>query len=411
MIFSNTCFGILGCCLFTSLATAADFKGRRSLSFDSAYVPALSSNRAFWQFGLEFEGVGGLAFDTLDHWGLGSSVLTRSLLAGATYFLWPRVDGAFRVANHELGHGARMTSLGGTPSYVWTSRGIPHGNIFSFFIEGLFKGPSAATASGSGSRRTTAPNSFGASVISGGMNNSAMFAEALEEQVLLGDGHVLEYMAYVSSKLDAANYVRNSQSGTTGNATSSDDIENILSIYSGRGFRISGSDIRTGSLVSRWLSSTHWAYGLAAFRYVMSGDPSVPPPVIGSFKAPDISHFLMYDGLSIKIRSAIVGATDHYPVELEYVYKGNPILELSAGHRSLRKLGERTGMNAIQLFANTKGGLGAKGQLDASLGPRLIGSLGASLYTSNLLEGQRNIARFVSAQMGYEAWARVSLIF
>jgi len=393
-------------------AEAEAFKGTRTLSMDSGYVPSLTSNRAFWQFGIEFEGAGSLLLDGLDGVGLGSSALTRASLAVGSYLLWPEIQESYFVANHELGHGSRITALGFEPYYVWRSKGNAHANIFSFFVEGLSTGGAAFTATSGGFSSVMPPANWTASLIAGGMNNSTMFAEALEDHVLLGDGHFMEYMAYVRAKQDAANYVQASESGSTGGSDDSNDVSNILSHYAGRGYGISGSDIEAGSQLSRWLSATHWAYGLAAFRYVFGGDPSVPRPALGPLKLPDFSHYLMDEGLSFKVRTALLASSAQYPIELEYVYKGDAVVEASVGYRGLRPLARgRMGVNWLQLYLNSKGAFGAKAQHDSPLGERLIGSLGASLYHSSLLEGQRNIARFASTDLGYEAWGRVSWVY
>jgi hypothetical protein len=403
---------LLSALLLHGAASAEGFQGTRSLSFDSGYVPSLTSNRAFWQFGIEFEGASSLVFDGLDQVGLGSSLLTRSGLLLGTYLFWPLVQESYFVANHELGHGSRMVAMGLEPYYVWRSKGTANRNIFSFFIQGLGAGSAAYANADAGNLSVTPPDNWSASITAGGMNNSAMFAEALEDHVLLGDGHIMEYIAYTRAKEDAANYVQNSESGDTGGTDESNDVKNILSHYAGRGFNITGSNIEAGSLLSRWLSATHWSYVIGAVRYVVVGNPSVPQPVIGSLKLPDFSHYLMYEGLSLKVRTAIVATTAQFPLEVEYVYKGDAVLEVSAGYRGLRELARgRKGVNSLQLYANSKGAFGAKAQRDSPLGERLVGSLGASVYQSNLLEGQRNIARFASTNLGYEAWGRLSWIY
>jgi hypothetical protein len=298
------------------------------------------------------------------------------------------------------------------PYYVWRSKGTAQRNIFSFFIQGLATGGAAYTSSDAGNLSTTPPDNWSASIIAGGMNNSAMFAEALEDHVLMGDGHIMEYTAYVFAKQDAANYVQNSESGDTGGTDESNDVKNILSHYADRGFDISGSNIEAGSLLSRWLSATHWAYVIGAVRYVVGGDPTVPQPAFGALKLPDFSHYLMYEGLSLKVRTALLGASAQFPLEVEYVYKGDAVVEISAGYRGLRELGQgRKGVNWLQLYANSKGAFGAKAQRDSPFGERLVGSLGASVYQSGLLEGQRNIARFASTDLGYEGWGRLSWLY
>ncbi len=395
-----------------SSAWAEEYQGTRSLSIDSGYVPSLTSNRAFWQFGIEFEGAGSLLFDGLDRVGMGSNVLFRSALSLGTYIVWPLFfQETYFVANHELGHGSRMTAMGLEPVYVWRSSGTAHKSIFSFFFAGLANA-GAAYASGNGELSVTPPDNWSASVMAGGMNNSAMFAEALEDHVLLGDGHVMEYMAYTNAKDDAARYVRNTESGDTGGTTESNDLLNVLDHYESRGFDISDSNIEAGSQLSRWLSATHWAYTIAAVRYILSGNPNVPLPALGAVKLPDFSHFLMHEGLSFKARTALLSASAQYPIELEYVYKGESVVEASVGYRGLRPVARgRKGVNWLQLYLNSKGAFGAKAQRDSALGDRLVGSFGASLYHSGLLEGQRNIARFASTDLGYEAWGRMSWVF
>ncbi len=390
---------------------AGQYRFSRTLSFDSAYFPSMISNRGFWQFGLEFEGLGSGVFDYVDeNLFVGENPITRLAWGAATYFLWPKVQEAYFVSNHELGHGARVASVGGIPYYVWDSKGNPHNSIFMFFIEGLTTSGGAYTASSGGTSSVAPPDSWLNSVIAGGMNNSSMFAEALEDQMATNGGHVMEYMAYVRAKEDAYNYARGTELGGAFGGGGIGDVQNLLNDYSSRGIGITTNDIKVGSQVSRWLSSSHWAYGIGAVKYVFSGDPNVHPLSLGPIKMPDISHFLMYRGLSFKLRTAILNDSVQYPFELEYLYKGEKIIEASLGYRELRRVaGIRNGVMWVQGYFNSLGALGVKLQRDSKIGEKATASLGASLYQSNLLEGQRNISKFSSTNLGYELWGRISL--
>jgi len=380
----------------------------RSFSIDSGYLPSLASNRAFWKFGIEFEGAGSAVFDGLgEHLGLGSNGLTRAGLAIGTYFLWPTVQEAYFVANHELGHGSRLVSVGLEPYYVWNSKGKEHSNIFSFFIEGLTTGGGAYTANRPGNYSVPEPSAWYLSIAAGGMNNSAMFAEALEDRIALQGGHIMEYIGYVRGKQDAADYVDSTAAGQDGG-----DVEKILDYYAERDRGITGSDIKNGSNISRWASATHWAYGVAAVRYVFGGDPAVRPLSLGAFKLPDVSHFIMNAGLSYKVRTALLAGEAQYPIELEYVYKGEKIIEASVGYRGLRQTAKsQVGMSGYQFYLNSTGAFGIKAQRDTALSESLNASFGASVYQANLLEGQRNIAKYLSSNLGYEVWGRLSKVF
>jgi len=398
--------------LLTAMAVSM-YTQARSITLDSGYIENRASNRAFWNFGLDYEGLGAWTFDGIsEKTFVGNSPFGRVLLSAGYYFGWQYAQEPFYVSNHEFGHGTRSTAVGANPYYTWNNSGIAHDNIFEFFIEGFSTRGGAFATTPAGAINVSPPDNWSFASTAGGVNNSAMFAEALEDQINIGSGHILEYIAYVRSKQDAYNYVLATQSGASFGSGGTGDVDNLISSYSSRGIDVSYNDIKTGSQVSRWLSSTHWAYLYSTFEYISKGSPKVQPLQIGYFLIPNVSHYLMYKGLSYKVRTALVDPKFVMPFEVEYVYRGERVLEISTGFYRIKDITKsHNGSMGGQIFVNSSGAFGVKAKGDFVLGKTSVFSVGGSAYQSNLLEGERTISTYANTNLGYEIWGAVGYWF
>lgn len=366
----------------------------RSLSIDSGYLT--NSSRAFWKFGQDVDGAVSTGFDGLSSTFLGNFFLTRLLLGGAFYMGWNHLEYGFFVANHELGHGSHDAAIGATPTYQWQN-GSPQKSIFAFWATGFSQYNNGAQTFASFS---SSPTNYVPLITASGMNNSNEYAEFIENQIAYGGGgHILQYIGYARGKTDASQYYNNTNGGQSG------DPAEVVSFYESQGYNISAKDMKTGSLVARYLSATHWAFLRGAIGYIFSGNPLVRGPFLGALKLPDVSHYSTAHGVSYKIRSGLRSNSGFIPVALEYVYKGDSMIEGSLGYRA--SAANATSGYGFELSASSKGGLGVSGDYAFGLSSNLGFNIGASLYTNNSLNGNRRIAKY-QGNGGYEAWARAN---
>jgi hypothetical protein len=368
-----------------------------------------------WNFGIELEGLGSYGFDLLSHETVvGDYILTRALWGALAYPVWKRVQYNFYVTNHEFGHGMRLSARGGNPDYRWTdgSDQVTE-NIFIFFLRGFTKYGLGASSAGTGSGDYFYPSSFNAVRAGAGVNNSSLYAEALEDNLVLGGGHPLEYQAYAYAKTDTSRYVDTNENNLEAETGVLADMEAMKIYYESQGFDISFGKMKSGSQISRWASSTQLAYAIGAFRYVFSANPVVTPLVLGGVKIPDFSHFLTSEGLSYKVRSGLLLDETWIPVNVEYVYEGRNSLEINAGYYSLFEIGKnRKGMRGAEFFLHSSAKFGLKARFDFNPSEQIVASLGASLFQDGTLAGEREMAKYTkSGAIGYDLWLRLSAFY
>lgn len=392
-----------------------DASPARTLSFDSGYSLGIKSQRGLWNFGTELEGLGSYGFDFVSkNFWMGNTLLTRAAWGAAAHIGWKRVQYNFFVTNHEYGHGMRLSARGGFPDYRWSdgSNQVTE-NIFIFFARGFGKYNLGASSAGLTNLSYSVPSDYNAVRAAAGMNNSSLYSEALEDNVLLGSAHALEYQAYVWGKNDTSRYVDTNRDNLEAETGILGDVEAMRNYYDSQNFNISFDKMKLGSQISRWASSTHWAYLLGAIRYVAHGEPTVKPLMIGSIKLPDLSHFLTSQGLSYKLRSGLLSEGTWIPLTLEYVYVGRFTTEFSAGYYSLMALSSnRKGLRGAELFANSRGKAGLKARWDLPVGTGFLTSLGGAFFQAGSLAGEREIARYTtSGSVGYDLWLRLSMMY
>jgi hypothetical protein len=244
------------------------------------------------------------------------------------------------------------------------------------------------------------------------VNNSASYAEAVEDSVTRGRAGFLSYIGYVRGKTDTADYVNTTLAlRDAGQATGGGDMELMEEYYDAQGFGVSLKSLRDASNLSRWVSSTHWLLIWSGLRYVVNGSSRVVDPFLGPWRLPDLSHFLTLSGPSYKIRTGFRFGSAVIPVEIESVYKGRSVMELKVGFEKYDPDYASTSWG-VSAWINSKSGLGVGAQSEYPLAPGFLISAGASWLSMKLLEAERNSVD-VNSSNSYssELWARVSWIY
>lgn len=357
---------------------------------------------------MEYEYLGSSIFDWIHRKTfLGNNFLTRGVFALAEQWGWQYLNYSFFVANHELGHGTRLLSLGGYPGFGWDGEST-HISIFTFILAGYSKyGGRAYTALSAVSNLQMDENQR-ITVSAGGMNNSMLFGEALEDEVYDNSGHVAQLVAYIRAKLDANGYAR----GTANGSITSGDVTSLLSLWQNKGYSISATDVANGGLNAFYGSFTTYAYLWSLLRYIGVGDPQVNAFHVGRLKLPDLSFYQNADGLSYRVRSAVDFGNTVIPFSVEYLYKGTPAVELSLGAHFVNRIaGVRKTGSLIQAFLSTAGGIGVRAARDFQTGASSFASLEAALFTANSLEGARNVSFPVGSTLGAEVSLRWSKVY
>lgn len=378
---------------------------KRTISIDSGYIPPLTSNHSMWNLQTEFNYLGTGLFDLGSNSPLiGSNFFTRMIWMLGMEGFWFLISVPVNTAQHELGHGARAVAIGGSPQYYWAgSSSTP--SILPFMLQGIIGFKSGLAYTSYSSSSSTQPTDYNYAVGMGGMNNSMMYAEAVEDEVYYNTGHILQYPSYLLGKLDTYMYSKNTRTG----ATNGGDVTNLMNYWSAKGYGVAYSHLETGSLVSTFASSTNFSFLWSLFKYIGTGDPTVHAPTIGSFKIPDFSSFQYRRGISVRSRFAIGGGSSktYYPMSIEYVFKGSPAIELSFGIRDLTPMAGvlKTG-SLWQAFLCSAGGGGIRWMKDFASGSSSFFTLGASLFNDQSLEGERNAGRFLTKNIGGEFWAK-----
>jgi hypothetical protein len=391
----------------STLVTAAEPKEdiARSFSLDSGYLPKLYSRRAIWTFAGEFDDVGSWGFDAVDrHTFIGDSALTRALWELIGSFGWYYLGCPMAVSVHEFGHGAGLSAEGVTPHYTWLGSSASHNNIFTFFLAGLGRTKGAYT-SGSGTTGAI-PDNWAVTISAGGINNSMMYAEYVEDEAYFQKGHILEYGGYLHGKFDGYNYVKAIEGGFVG------DLNALRNFYNPKGYRVHLVDFESGSEVALFGSATHWAYILSGLRYMFNGNPIVMKPRLGRFRLPDVSHYALRNGLSYKLRSGFDFDRYHVPLYLEFVYKGKTSGEITTGMiRPISTSTRRKSYLSVLGVLNSQLAVGGRFQYDYPLQGQQLVSVGASLYQARTFDAERYVTRILGRDLGLEIWTRFSMLY
>lgn len=382
-----------------------------TFSLDTGYSKPNYSNRAFWQFGIEFEYLGATIFDSAGSASfIGEHPLTRFLWTGLMGYAWEYPQFAFFVSNHELGHATRNLAIDGNPIFAWSAQGAKnHDGIFPFFLEGFTRFNNGATTTTNTTTSIAVPTDWNEIVfLAGGVNNSGMFSEALEKEIYYNSGHINQLRAYERGKSDLYNYAF-----TTVVGSNSGDIDQLLTAYNTKGYNISKADLMQGSKNARLLSFTYWAYWWGIYNYISEGDPTVKPFELGGFKLPDLSHYLLRNGLSYKLSSGYRADGFIIPFSIESIYKGTPSQEISIGFRKPFKLSaQRNAGYEINIIYNENGSTGYELSSDYELSPAVLLSAGYNRYDTNTFMGERNaVALDNSGLFGEEFWLKTSWVF
>lgn len=383
------------------------------VSVDTGYIPRLNSNRALAGFGLEFHALGGKTFNFVSDSVAGEFAAGRALWAFATYYLWDYPTSSWFLAYHEFGHGRALGAVGTQPAYGFTGGSASYNNIFSYFGSSLFTlryGGFATGVAGWGTP-SSLPSDWAGTITAGGVNNSMLFSEAIEEEIYFQDGHIVTSLAYRAGKLDAAHYVNSTQAGASFSGGIG-DMANLRNFYQNQGYNISLDDIRNGHYLAAYASFSFWAHLWSVGRYVVKGDPTVESLEVGGLRLPDFSHYLMRRGLTLKANSGFQNGDRFFPVSFEYLYKGDtPKFEVGLGFREQKSAKGRLQKSyGFRVFINSHPSLSLKAHKSFSIAPDILLNLGAGYYHIDSFDGERHVPFINVGSAGYELWARLSWI-
>lgn len=379
-----------------------------TLSLDSRYFSRGNSNQAVGNFGLEFFKIQHFAFEGLvrnseSPFGRGMGLLG--------YYLYSLVFTPARVwmfAYHEYGHGGRFLALGATPLYLAgnqadsfrTDPTVGYRTFLPFFVYSL----SRQIDYGATAAATGALSAADDAIISmAGINNSSYFAELIEDQILSDGGSFLFYFPWITSMRDAHEYSLISESN---GPSSGDDMAAILSYYSGLGYDIGHSTVRTGAVVSILLNPMLYYFIYSGARYVRSGDHEMLAPRVGNLWLPRLHQYFTSHGLSMKVITGWEISPDlQLGLGVERVYLGDTQTEFSA---SVRYRVNQEWQIDTRVYVGQSPCAGLSGTYFTN-GWRVMAGL--DVFHPNSLFGERNTFNLSAKEYSGQVWSRVSIIY
>lgn len=410
------------CCAVVSnqaVLNAQAPREQRTLSLDSRYFVNGYSNKAIGRFGIETIHLGGLPasliFDPDSAADDDESVFLfynarqlsyigegLTLLIGSTLFSRP-----FHLPFHEFGHGTRFAAVGLKPSYghgrpahdprqaqtyksffaYYLSSFLHFGGGYAFWDETLFPWPLSAEKFGE----------WDAVVRMGGVNNSMLFTEMIEDELYRGGGHLGFAPSYVFGKLSATLYGYND--------SGSNDIARIVSHFQIRGVDIDRKKIQRASITSFFLSSITYQFAHQFIRLLIGESTRFRPWEFFGVQLPNTAFYITRDGLSYKIRSGFRYDSWRFPVAVEYVFEGSKRMEVT--------IGAETAFEKFNAAVETI--IGKQLEVELELSYRysrwLLLAGGYALYNVNNLHGERQIPSLQHGPAYHEIYLRGSLVY
>lgn len=396
---------------FLPAADSISQTSQRTLSLDSRYFIHGYSNNVVGRFGIEMIQLGSLpasliftsdsatdvsenAFLFYDSRQLRNVGEGLTLLLGSAFLAT-----GFHHAFHEYGHGTRLAASGWKPIYSHTSAGSAvHDNFISYYFSSFFD-YSGYTYS---EKVLFTPRGEGAligwdgPISMGGINNSMLFVEIIEDELYRNGGHIGFAFPHAVGKL-SGNLVKY---GTLG------DVRNIADYYSHeRRYNIGTGAIRSASAASFFLSSMSYQFAFQLIRTFMGENPRFRPWEVYGVQLPNTQFYMNRDGLSYKVRSAYRDESWRFPIAVEYVFEGESRTELSIGAESQWE----------NFSAMLQTIIGKKVELELELGYRFdewfLLTGGYALYDVNNLHGERLIPSLEHGSTYHDAYLRVSLVY
>jgi hypothetical protein len=378
----------------------------RTLSFDSGYVPPITTNPSMWNFWSEMDGLGSGLFDVVSQKTFIGKTIVGRLIWGLVYpAVWVFPSYSLFVSNHELGHGSRGIAIGTTATYAWNNS-ISHPTIFSFFGEGLIRFLSGASTTTAAGLVRANPTNWDIVITAAGMNNSQMYGEHVANRIARGNGHFLESVGYFWAKTDPLFYALTSMRGGTG---ATDDVSNMLAYYQASGYGVNHQDLIIGGAVSYFGSFSTYALLWGHLRYFGTGFGATRGFRFGPVRAPDVAFFQNRQGVSYRVTTGLEFTQFGIPISIEYVYKGSPVAELSSGISYAGRTG-RQDLWLAKAYINSQLGVGLEALKEIPLGKWGVLTLATGLFTMGSLQGERNVNYVLSNDIGFDGWARLGIL-
>jgi hypothetical protein len=394
--------------LFLLLLSINLFASDKHFTLERDYFISLPTNRASVNFVQTVDSMEYMVYDGFNRAFDDSSAFRISAMLGTLilweYTPWTYLSKSASFSMHEYGHRQRGAvvgyDIGFNPSYG--------DNLFSIWINSSSNGIKAGDFTWDGGKRralfdsrhfdknTVMPKYFGFSdewsfnIFSAGLNQQMQLSENVADRLYENDSaHIVSFFLYADSKLSTLNYplVPN---GFGDKQLIASYWYNYAKIGSSSDKNI--DDLEISSVVSYLLSSTTWAYFNAFYNYATDNTTkasnAVKPIYFYNFRAPDVSAYYNWSGLSYKIISAYKNGSLTIPFHYEFIQKGVKQSEISLGANYIF---DNFGLKTLATYNLKKTAKELKASLSYELLNYLSTTLGYKRYDINTLDGWRNI--------------------
>jgi len=393
--------------LNTENLLAQSFKNNRTLSFDSRYFTQEYSNKAVGQFGIDLMNLATLPGDLLMKTNSNSikgeniflfydSKELRNVGRGLLTFIGSIfLSNSYGFAYHEYGHGTRAAAIGLKPYYghgpIETEGDLQaalsgatklYDNFFSFYLASLSntRGFSIVKPGDTifNPLEEELNNGWWKGLTSaGGLNNSMLFTEFVEDELYQNTGHLGFMRSYLNGKLAISNYGIGLGLGN--------DINNVTNYYQEKGFNVDIDRITKGSKISFYTSTLSYQFVYQLFNMFTGKSAHFKPWEIKGVQLPNTYFYMNRQGISYKINSGYRYQEWRFPVSVEYIYEGESQKEITLG---AQKKSDKLTSSFEMILGNV-----FEFSLDASynLNNKIILSSGYELYNRGNLHGERLI--------------------
>lgn len=238
-------------------------------------------------------------------------------------------------------------------------------------------------------KKTLIENHYNEEIIisAAGVNNAMRLSDDLAQRVSEGQGHITEFFTYLGGRLQSAVYPSEKKEIKPG-AHASNDMDSLVNFYTAKGLNIKKRDFDAANYRSFFLSATTYAYFLGWSNFVSRGQVGVPSPHYYGVRLPDTENYLLAEGLSHKVTSGYrVSQNLHFPVSVEWVYKGQKGCEVTLGViKAFSSLSGLTVRGNVLFGRKLGGDIGIRQPIDRWFVEGVVESMHQKSYY-----GQRNI--------------------
>jgi hypothetical protein len=372
-----------------------DFNKKDTISFNSAYLENLYTNKQLANFNLEFLRAGDRFLDYIHE--------RSSLSLIIAFLILDHLNGRTDAALHEIGHGLRIKSYG--VDFMLLEK-EPTGlykkdeDYFNFFLRSIFSFGRAHceadpnefqnlkdyfTKSGKMSEYYNMHIVYCA----GGINNNTYLAEKISDDIHFKDSsrRFLPYTQYIYNLVYGARYDNIAKGG-------GDDPYYIILDFNSKG----RDDFKKGTIYNAGIKSLFLSATTYSFWYsLFTGKPMIKP---FGFRLPDVFPYITTKGMSYKVVSGYkVNETLNLIFGFESVFGREAATEINLG------LNRQTYINNFPIIYKgiiTFGqGLDLETFALTPISKYFDIGLGVELYSVTSLMGQRHASTNMKEGSGY----------